>query len=447
MNDFEVLEGGPVDQQFGSANDAPLTKFLKSGARTGAKAVSRGIEHTLGQFGSVPSLALGAANYLTGGTVPTYEELQEKSPIPLPETVSQLQDRSSKLTGGYTKPEGTLDNFIDNVMGILNPLSLTGKLKGAGQIAQNIPKALGIAGAGVGARKGAEALGASPAVQDAAQITAQLLSSVSGSKPKINAAINEGYDAAQEAAKGKFVKVNNISSVLDHLHDYIDKIDSPSKDFIIKRINRAKEQFSRGYGPKGKQLVDSSGKRFVKEDIPLDELIDIKKGLNEFYEKTGTPKGAEKNLSKIVRPLNEAIDQAATKHKDFGDLYKPAEEAFKATKNFSAVPAFLNKYITADFITNPWLKTMLLHSAALANKLPEAAAGTVGALAVKDWASTMDILSKSKLARNSVKDLVSAVAKGSVTGAKSAVKKLDHEFNKDAQIGYDDFELLEGGPI
>src|SRR6185369_6976858 len=122
--------------------------------RTGLRTAARIGEAAVGLPGDIAQAALGAANYVSGGAVPTYGQVQEKLPISLPtsENVKQFQE---KATGEYLKPQGeneqTWDDFVGLVTQLAIPISGPAGLAKAGattKALQAVPKAAKVAGIG-----------------------------------------------------------------------------------------------------------------------------------------------------------------------------------------------------------------------------------------------------------------------------------------------------------
>src|SRR6185369_14441991 len=91
--------------------------------RTGLRTAARIGEAAVGLPGDIAQAALGAANYVSGGAVPTYGQVQEKLPISLPtsENVKQFQE---KATGEYLKPQGENEQTWDDFVGLVTQLAI-----------------------------------------------------------------------------------------------------------------------------------------------------------------------------------------------------------------------------------------------------------------------------------------------------------------------------------
>ncbi len=140
-------------------------------------------------------------------------KLIQKSPDLLGKlpTSEELKQFSSDLTNQFTDPQGTLEEFGDEIVSLgtslLMPAGIPKKIS-------TVLKALGKATLAKGARKGAELYGAGEGLQTATEIGTLFLTGMIG-KPIANAFVSDKYEKARRAIpKGTMVNTGKLSQDL-----------------------------------------------------------------------------------------------------------------------------------------------------------------------------------------------------------------------------------------
>lgn len=438
--EFRIIQGTPLKKgevapSLDSESESLVGKGIRGITRTGARVLETG----LGLPGDIIGGGLAVGNYLSGGKIPTYAQIQEKLPISIP-TSEDVKRATSYLSGGYTTAqtpgEETYDDVISTMASILVPLPTPGKVGGAIKGARAVAKlgakgavkaavkplarAAGMAVAGKGAEEVAKSYEFGPLGQTIAKMGAMGLAGLAGGRSGLKNRMTESYDLSKKEAVNKFVKTDKLKNSINSIEKIVDETDFPSKEFIKQRIESIKKPLAANSG-----LLDSSGKALTKSEIPVSELINLKQGLNEYFTDPSLPHKAHKHLANAVRPLADTLKDYAKENKEFGKYWLPAEDIFTGLSDYSKATRFLNKHINLDTVKNVGLKAVLGY-AGFKYGGTAGALGTLGAaFGARESAKFIDFISKSKEAATAYGKMFKYAKEGALKDSARELAKLD----------------------
>jgi hypothetical protein len=419
-------------EQQESHEETPLGTLARGLVRTG----SRIGEALATNVGDIASTGLGAANYLTGGAIPTYEDIQKKLPIS-PPTSAQAQEFSEKATRGYTAPQSGTEEFIDNVVSTATKLIGGGGLphltkvlstiispKNAAKVARLIlpfsgvswQKGLGLSLAGESGAKAAETLGAGPTGQLASKFAFMLAAETPFLKGNIKSVMQNAYAESDKAAAGKYVNVSGTTKQLHNLYTEVVNGASPNKEVVKNIIEETAAALDRSTTPPSGKFPSP------RTQTTLDKLIKLKHDVNEWYTKAERPQvpgekhlpqGSRKYIGELNRIISEPINEYAKSNPDFGKPYALAEDLYRGVKD-------------VDFI-NRWIDKHSSSTLSLKSFLPKALGiGAIGTGA-SHIAELSNLFIKHPAARIHYLEALKAASKGNV----DAFKKHERAFEKE----------------
>lgn len=229
----EILE---QEEQPVPQND--LLNNLSYAGKQVVRPVVRGIETLAGSFGDILSLPPDALSYLTGGRTPSYEQIRQNPLIGFPPTSTDIRKNvTQKYTGQTFEPETEtqqkVDEFTQDLIGLINPFDLTGK----GKAVKVLGKAATQAGLGNLAEWGSEKIGLPDWMGKTAKIGTMLATGLYGTRGKISDLEAQKYSSALESLPDNArVNVNVEHSFFNDLYNEISKADHPDKEEILKRL-------------------------------------------------------------------------------------------------------------------------------------------------------------------------------------------------------------------
>lgn len=425
---------GSIPQEEQTQEETPLGTIGRGIVRTG----SRIGEALATNLGDIASTGLGAANYLTGGAVPTYEDIQKKLPIS-PPTSAQAQEFSEKATGGYTAPQGEAEKFIDNVVStatkliggagiphLTKALSAIFSPKNAAAVAKLVlpfagvswQKGLGLSLAGETGAKTAETLGAGPTGQLASKFAFMLAAQSPFIKNSATSAMQKAYSQSDAAAAGKNINIGSTNRQLRNLYKDVVNGASPNKEIVKGIIGDTTEALERAAtSPSGNALAP-------RTQTGLDKLLRLKKDVNEWYTKADRPQvrgekhlpvGSRKYIADLNRIISEPINEYAKSHPEFGKPYALAEDLYRGIKDVD----FINKWIDKHSSTSLSFKTF-------APKLLTLGAAGSG---ISHVAELTNMFIKHPATRLHYLEAIKAATQGNV----NSFKKHEREFDKEAK--------------
>ena len=313
-----------------------------------------------------------------------------------------LQRYAEQLTGGYVKPETGfqkgLSEYSQDIGGILG---IGGKAKTALKLATlgNVPK------------QAASLMGASESTANTAKLVGMLTSPV--------------------------FKFNNLKSTYKQLYDDVRSTIGPetmapgaglykaSKDVIEK----ASKGGSVAYKNAVKRFSNSVMEKTKEGQIPIEELWDFKKDLNDMISRGVFAKNKRALLEPLEKSIRSNLKQYAVENKDFGYALENADTLFGIEKNLP----FLDRAIN---------KTIGLKDSGLSEYFRKSLVWGVGGLKGLFAKQALGSLSKrgeaflsSPAYRQASVELAKATAKQSTPMAINALRKLK-TINKDFSSGF-----------
>lgn len=373
-------------------------------------ATARSVEKVVGSTGDLTSLAMLLPNYLSGGAIPSYEELQEKLPISLP-TSQQIRERGIKKADGGLEPKSGLEDYFGEgistiasmmagggAFGKLRQLPFKDLMKYVGK--SLAPRAFG----GVAAAKGAEALGAGPVVQTITKLGVMM--APWGAKKELVAQGERAYSQGKPAASKYDIDVKSAVKKLESLKD--EHGTASAGKFITDRIDNFVN------------LV-KNGKMNVKK------LWDEKRNLNSWFK--GAPEDAKPLLKVVNGIMRGPLEQAAKRYPKFGKYYEEAEDIAKGLGKAGKITNFLTgmRDKAINIVKNPISKILLFKNPAMAAK---GLAGYTGINEIIGLSKIGDLLKNSSNARYQYKQLLISSAKESVPATLHHLAKFDEAANE-----------------
>jgi hypothetical protein len=447
----------------------PSESIIGSAVRGGARTLKTVGSRVGGLAGDVLSAGTGIAQFLTGGEegpIASYSKIQEKIPF-LPPTSDQFSNKVDKLTGGYTASQSKTERFIDDLIGDIASIFIPAKLKvpfqgalssllGEGVAAKVASAALPFAGsptslktatklgvAGGLAAKGTEELGGSPAAQGVARAMGTVLAAIPGTRARLEKSIPNIYqEAINEVSHptfilpGNTVEANGIIDGLESLLNKLEKQHSPNIDLARQEITGMIKAARKSSVDSG--LKSSAGQ--AQKVIPVQELVKLKQGANQFIELTSRPRfEGEKYLPKNIRPIfgeagdifSKPLNKYAQSNPKFGEKWNLAEELFKGFNDLEPATRFLKENITLkDAMGSNAAKAGIFGGTAYGLGLP-AALGSLGAAKVtKDFMLMRNLITKSPTAKQAYLDVIKFAANQNRSGVAKSLSKFDHEMQR-----------------
>jgi hypothetical protein len=394
-------------------------KIVGDLARLPIQMGSRFVSGMAGGYADTADLGMNLANYLTRGTIPTYNQVQGKLPISLP-TSEQGDEAIQKVTGGYTKPRSELEKTFGDYF------SLAGSIFGLGGIKNLVKgiykggpalvdlfkvaqKTVKIAAFGEGAQYAVKKAGAGESVQKIAKLGGVIMGAAHGSRDILTNTKDELYTAGETLLKD--IKTTSEPIVKDLLN--IEKeitsgtggTISNSRKNVLDILNNVKEYFK---GP----------------EINATTLVDAKKQLNEVIHTAA--KNEKPYLYRIkdalMSGLDEAGQQSAAAHQGV-QYVKMGDEIHGALATGQTLRDMYNN-LPKDYVKNNLTKMLFFAaggagSAKIPGVLTKAAIGVGSTAMAIPTFNALKALSKSKIVRQGYMQSI----KGSLLGDTEMFKK------------------------
>ena len=401
----ETPSGDIFDEIDYQAPPTPLREVGRHVARTG----SRIAESLLG----LPSDILQTAQIGARGLEKGASKIREKiglSPLETKERPKglpgseDLRDISTKLFGEIVTPQTKKESFIDDIVSDAAVLAIPVKGK--------IPfmRSIGTALAGNLGAKGVEQLGFGEKGQAAAKIGAFFLSGLAG-KGNVKKYWNQQYKLAEDSVPSRAkVETFAMERKLDRLERELERgISTPSKSFV-------------------KSPLDNVRKKIKKGTATVDELVQIKKDINEhrgklYKDLTGKQsiQYAQGKINDLSGILDEEIAKYGRTNPKFYEHYKNANEAFAGYNQSRRVGRWINRQLNK--IGKP---ALLILEGVFPKLIPGSAAGFVG---LKAGELTTRILRNPTL-RKFYGNMVKDAAKENSAGFLKNLKNMEEEIKK-----------------
>jgi len=409
MEEFEFeLESLPAEAQT-RAVTPPAQPETGGFGRTVARGAARTLEAVAGLPGDILSAGLGIGSYLTGGTIPTYERVQEKlGAIPTLPTSSQLRQTVTRgFTGEALEPRTQQEENFDTLVSDIATLSIP--IKGRIPFKSALTKAF----SGNAAAWLTKELGGSETAQAGAKFGVMTVAGLKGGRKALTNQMNQSYKTAEDLSKGATVSAKTLSEDTKNLLDSVSKGHlTPAKELVK--------------GPlKSIQKSIKSGK------ISVPDAWELKRNINELIYDPATPRASRSLLRQALNPVNRVIKEYGAKNPEFAKNFERAEDIFIGLNRRSAINNFLQRHVSIEgVLKNPISKLLVLGASGGAYHagLPgigAAAAGIGTAMGAREGVQALEFLAHSSTARKYYGDLLKASALQDVSAAKRSAKNLD----------------------
>ena len=323
---FKILkvgdQGKPVNDTqdqysfFKSPVDKSETNILQDIGRAGARAA----ESVGGLPGDILSSGLGIGSYATGGSIPSYEKVQEKLPISLP-TSSQLRKGTQRLTGDYLEPKTKLQSFGDDIISDLASYVTPVGILGTGI---KVGKAAKLAVGGNIAAQAAKMIGFSEGGQSATKIGFHLLSGFPGTRGKLTKEMNDSYTKARASSGNKTIAPTKFYKQLEDTLEKTSGVKTADREFLRDKLIPLAEAIN----PKS---------------IPIQKLWDEKIKLNQLLADPRTPKQALAPIKRLVGSANETLYSLGKENPEFVKNFKIGEELHRGMRKSSEINRFFQR--------------------------------------------------------------------------------------------------------
>jgi hypothetical protein len=322
----------------------------------------------------------------------------------------------------YTKPENFFSKALQATAGNW-PLLFLGGAPTIGKVGADIASSLGMtaaesAGFGPIAQIGASVLGAKGFNK-----VASALHKNASNPGKIAEFTSKLYEKEKDLGSVIPVGSRQLSQKLRGLHDSIEKrftdptkFSDTDKSRLLGNIRNAAEQLA-------------------KPNLNASDIFDIKKGLNEIYIPGKSVEGREFN--KLRGIFTDELKDIASKHKEWGDTWKYADELYSIGKWQTGLSNYLKDMSSAGRLSkiasNPLTAASLgalgvfFPGGSLRTGIGAASlfGGIKGLEAGKRSFDFINSLSKTKDGQRLLWDIAADSAKGATTELSKSLHKLD----------------------
>ena len=443
--------------------------YFEEGVRHLGRTVARSTEAIVGLPGGIASGALGLANAgiskLTGKPGPLPEKLNlfgiypgqviktsSGKEIKVPEDFSMgnlptpqdvREGFTQKITGNLLEPESKGEEAYDEVISDAAPILLGGLGSGssAGKAAL---RALGVSSVGNAAKWATETVTGSPLAGAAVKIGTMVVAGTAGGRKELGKIKDAKYiEAGENLPKGASVNAGNQLKKAQQIGRQVARGDNPEKAFLGDRVKAFEKIVEKGTPASSKAtgILDQFGKPIAKSvagkpggNTIVQELIDLKKGWNNYLADPKLPKEARATLTRLVGIANEAIDKYGKTNANFFKPYKIADELHGALVGTNYIQNIVNKSpLLQSTVKNPIVKHMLyggVIKGVARTSAPKiaAAAGTV--LGAREVAKTIQLLVKSPYAQKAYGEWLLAGLRDNVPAMAKAASKLSNYADK-----------------
>lgn len=394
--------------------------ILQTGLRNLGRVGLRAAETVVGAPGDIASLGLGIGNYVSGGRIPTYEQIQEYTGSRLLPTSQQFKEENAEGAPWTAAQKGSWEETLDRGVETLTSLGLGGW---AGGIKKAAAAVIGSELVGYAAKE----IGASEGQQDVARIGTLLLSTLGGGRSTVRQRASQGYTAAEELAKGAQVASPKLSETVKKLGHYVESGSgktADSKKWLSTHVQTLSDKLA-------------SGK------IGVNDAIEFVRDIREDWSKI--PNRARPKAMEIINSIKkDVISPYASKNKEFAKVWYPAEEAWSALHGNTVIGDTLEKISQHKAFDSYIGKSLFGYGSykaieKAAHIAPKLVAPAAGVMAAREGYRLVNLLRKSELARDTYYNLL----KSSMAGNVAAASKYATKFDKLA-LNFEDNNLMDG---
>lgn len=352
-----VQESENEPEQAGS-NQNQDESILGAGVRGIARTASRIGESVIGTPGDIAATGLGIGNYLTGGAIPSYGQVQEALPaLNLIPTSEQLKNLAGKVTSGYTNPqsgtEETVDSAVQTFASLFGPSVLKAPLvKNIAKVvspnaAQKVgslimpfsgtswKRALGLTAAGEAGAGLASSLGYGPLGQAVGKLGAMSAAGTIGGRRQLENIMKESYAEARDSNTGILVHEansingNNVANKINNIKKDLSRTAIPNKDLVEQIISKVENGFKNSnsaYGSAEHTLIPAN--EALAQKIALNDWLELgysPRTPGELY----LPENARPWVNKVAKVLREELKDFGDKHPSFGKPFALGEDIYQ----------------------------------------------------------------------------------------------------------------------
>ena len=429
-------QGAPLvaqQQQSESPIGALTRNIVSAGVRAG--------EGALEQIPGIANLGLGAANFATGGAVPTYNQIREKAPFLPP---AEFAPYVNEITNGYTAPRNEVEKFIHNIAnfaGGVAALPVGWATKGlsfltspdkAAQIAKialpfsRLPwkQALKLGAVGEFAGKAIESVGGGPLAQGLGKIASMMVASTPFGKGSMLKTAEDNYAVANKAAANETVNIAAAETKLRDLARDVSKGFDPNKRIIEGVIDESINSLN-SHKIAGKP-----------HQIPVNKLVDLKQQANKWYQATEfprvqgekhIPKDAKRIVGKIIDTFNQPIKEYGLKNPKFGEPYSLAEDLYKGVKDVDFINKFINENASKIGLKSSLGKALFYGSVGAGSIAAKSVPLALGLGVIPKASETLQLLVKHPSARKHYLNALQAAAQNNTAAFVREARIVDRE--------------------
>ena len=415
--------------------------------RTGLRTAARIGETVVGLPGDIAQVGLGAANYISGGRVPTYEQVQEKLPISLP-TSKNVKEFHEKATGEYLKPQNAAeelgDEFTGLVTALISPAKGIGGLTSAAKIGQSlskVPKAAKVAGAALGGAQAVKALGGSEFAQEGTKLGIMLASGLPGGRKALAQKAEEAYgvvnsipDTVTHKVPGlessvkrlqKYTEVGHLTEDKKAIQEFIGSIEKSLEKGTTRTFKRHPNAEAIDLPSKISKKALESGEVIINKAIPVKELVQLEKDANQLLRDYKFPKQAKPYLADLRKEFETTLTEYGQTNKPWLEAYEESKDIYRGLHSRSKINQFLDDHTSIQGLFSSGFTKSLLFGGSL--YAPAKTAGLVGGgIAAKQAIKSVELLKNSKSARKYYADALKAALDDNKHAFTQSAKKLDH---------------------
>ncbi len=382
-------------QQPQQQEQAPEGETFAGGlVRNAVRGTARLGEAAVGAPGDILGAGLAVGNWATGGKIPTYSKVQEYLPLSIP-TSNNIKETLSKMTNGYTDPQSGTEEVMDDILGTIGSLVGPGKLKalagkgiaksalseGGKKIAtkatnialpfsgkMSLARGIGVAAAGSLGSTTAGILGGGPLAQGLTKAAFMTVAGTAGTRKALEDLQKTNYKVAEDAFKGRNINATSTLRGLDKLEQTLKTRTLPDKDILQEIIKEAKDSLSLARKNNGM--------------MPINDLFDLKRGLNKYFGRTAQPlvAGAKHLPNEIRSSLHDVIDLVKKPLEQLPLVDAKGAKAFAIAEDISAGLGSAraatkgikdNQDILKAFAKHPWMSVFQIFTGGKARHVKE----------------------------------------------------------------------------
>lgn len=394
-------------------------KLLRGGLRTAARVG----ESALGLPGDIASGTLGLGSYLTGGAIPSYEEVQEALPVSLPTSQDIRQKVTQGLTGEYLEPQNKVENFIDNVVGDLVGFMAPGKI---------LTKAKWLKGPALKAAQfllPSEGAGLTAAARRsfASNLAGLATEEITGSK-----SLGAGAKALTILGSNLYGGRGAIEKLKDQkyatVRDILDKekpvIKAPQIRELEQELWKASETKLIGSDSKKslQDLAKSLEATMFYQNAPVETLWNVRTSLRDEM-RNGKLDHVKPQAYKVEKELTNLLNEYGSENKLFGQALSEGDALTQGLYASSGITRALDKYSVQDVVESKMAKLIL--GIGGVKTIPMTAAGLVARKAAKEASKAFDLVTSNTVVRKYLTDTYRAAFNENKAATIKAARNLD----------------------